>query len=45
MKKLICQKCGGEISNDFSNTLLFCTNCGAGLNLTAGEKTLSLADS
>lgn len=45
MNKLICQKCGGEISNDFNNTLLYCTNCGASLNLAAGDKTLVLPDS
>lgn len=45
MDKLICQKCGGEISNEFNNTLLFCTNCGASLNLAESEKTLSLPDS
>lgn len=45
MNKLICQKCGGEISNDFNNTLVFCTNCGANLSLAESEKTLSLPDS
>jgi tetratricopeptide (TPR) repeat protein len=45
MGKIICDKCGNEISNDFNNTLLFCTNCGASLKVTASEKTLSLADS
>lgn len=45
MDKLICQKCGCEISNDFNNTLVFCTNCGANLNLAESEKTLSLPGS
>lgn len=36
---MICQKCGGEISNDFSHTLSFCTNCGERLNFAA-DKTL-----
>lgn len=45
MSNLICQKCGGAISNDFNNTLHFCTNCGTSLNLAAGEKTLSPPDS
>lgn len=31
--KLICQKCGVEIANQFSVTLTYCTNCGASLNL------------
>lgn len=31
MNKLICQKCGGEISNEFGITLFHCTNCGAGI--------------
>lgn len=33
MNKLICQKCGGEISNQFHATLSFCTNCGESLSL------------
>ena len=42
MNKLICQKCGGEISNQFHATLSFCTNCGESLNFQA-EKTLDLS--
>ena len=41
MDKIKCQKCGGEISNDFNQTLSFCTNCGSGINLLQDEKTLS----
>ena len=28
MNKLICPKCGNEISNQFNATLSFCTDCG-----------------
>ncbi len=40
MSKQICQNCGGEIANDFNQTLSFCTNCGSGINLLQNEKTL-----
>ncbi|MEP6902050.1 MAG: tetratricopeptide repeat protein [Actinomycetota bacterium] len=38
MNKLICQKCGGEISNEFGVTLVYCTNCGAGVQSLQPEK-------
>lgn len=31
MNKLICQKCGRKISNEFGATLSYCTECGANL--------------
>ncbi len=44
MSKITCQKCGGEISNDFGVTLSFCTNCGASIqSLPGSEKTLSFS--
>src|SRR3712207_4908761 len=43
MNRQICAKCGGVISNDFGNTLLFCTNCGAPIRNLSQEKTLSLS--
>jgi hypothetical protein len=43
MNKLICQKCNGEISNEFGVTLSYCTNCGASINLLPlNNETLSL---
>lgn len=32
--KIICHKCQQEISNEFNNTLSFCTGCGASLNFS-----------
>ena len=43
MNNQICPECGGAISNDFGNTLLFCTNCGAPIRNLTQEKTLSLS--
>ena len=40
MDKLLCEKCGSEISNDFKHTLSFCTNCGAGIQNLHTNKTL-----
>jgi len=37
MNKLICQKCNGEISNEFGVTLSYCTNCGASINLLPSD--------
>ena len=34
MNKQVCRKCGEVISNDFNETLSFCTNCGASVNLS-----------
>ena len=42
MNKLICQKCGGEISNEFGVTLTYCTNCGASIKNLQTEKTVAL---
>ncbi|MEO6590210.1 MAG: hypothetical protein ABIP06_13005 [Pyrinomonadaceae bacterium] len=42
MKKVFCQKCGGEISNEFGVTLAFCTNCGTALNNLNEEETVVL---
>ncbi len=44
MNKLICQKCGGEISNEFGVTLVYCTNCGAGVQSMQPEKTAVLGE-
>jgi hypothetical protein len=38
MNKLICQKCGQQIQNDFGVTLFHCTNCGAGIQSLPMEK-------
>lgn len=38
----ICPKCNTVISNDFDNTLAFCTHCGAGINFGQTDKTLAL---
>lgn len=38
MNKQICQKCGEVISNNFNETLSFCTNCGAGINLSPTQE-------
>ena len=35
--KIYCQKCRTEVSNDFDNTLTFCTNCGEKLSFTNAE--------
>ena len=40
MNKMICQKCGDEISNEFGVTLSFCTNCGATLNNLTADQTI-----
>ena len=40
MNKMFCQKCGEDISNEFSVTLSFCTNCGAALNKVRDKKRL-----
>ncbi len=41
MNKQICRKCSEVISNDFNETLSFCTNCGSSINLSpTEEKTL-----
>lgn len=42
MSKLICQKCGEEISNEFGVTLSFCTNCGAALSNFGEVETVEL---
>ncbi|MEO6590208.1 MAG: ABC transporter substrate-binding protein [Pyrinomonadaceae bacterium] len=43
MNKQVCRKCGEVISNDFNETLSFCTNCGASVNLSpTADNTLSL---
>lgn len=43
MNKTICKNCDGEVSNDFNNTLSYCTSCGANINFSqTGDKTLSL---
>lgn len=42
MNKLICQKCGGEISNEFGVTLTYCTNCGASIKNLQSEKTVAI---
>ncbi len=34
INKQVCRKCGEVISNNFNETLSFCTNCGAGINLS-----------
>lgn len=40
MSKIICAKCGNEVTNEFGVTLTFCTNCGTSLNIQP-EKTLT----
>ncbi len=41
MNKQICRKCGEVISNNFNETLSFCTNCSASVNLSPpADKTL-----
>ncbi len=42
MDKLICQKCRGEILNEFGVTLTYCTNCGASIKNLQAEKTVAL---
>ncbi|CAN5510085.1 peptide ABC transporter substrate-binding protein [soil metagenome] len=42
MNKLICQKCGVEISNEFGVTLTYCTNCGESIKNLHTEKTVEL---
>lgn len=44
MSKLICQKCGGEISNDFGVTLFHCTNCGASIESFPTENPAAFDD-
>jgi len=42
LNKIVCQKCGEEISNDFGVSLTFCANCGESLTNLSNKKTLSL---
>lgn len=41
MNKIICRKCGDEISNESGAMLTFCPNCGASLTNLSKEKPLS----
>lgn len=39
MEKIICQKCGNEISKDFRQNFSFCPNCGASVGGLTSDKT------
>jgi hypothetical protein len=45
MNKMICEKCGGEISGEFGGTISDCTNCRADVQLSpTKEETTSFKD-
>lgn len=41
MNKIICSKCSGEVSNVFGESISYCTNCGANIQLPTDEKTVA----
>ncbi len=44
MNKIICPKCGGEVSKEFGKTLSYCANCGEKIHLPPKEKVVSSSE-